>query len=394
MLPTQRQFGRLMAANTTAKISRQLTVGDSLSVETTGIVYRNPKPYLRSIVAYHPSLVPLPGNELLATFDIGQAVEALDYHTVVTRSLDGGETWNLEGRLLKEQPPSSTHTIRTTRLRDNSLVGIGGLHHRNDPERGLVNREVFGMVPVDLFLVRSTDGGRSWTRPQTIDPPWAGPSWEICHPVLELDDGRWLYPTASWRGWNGEDPSGEQAVVFISDDQGENWLDSGRTFDGRHTGLTHFEQSVIQLQDGRILAVSWVYDFKKGSTLPTEYSISEDRGQSFKGPMATGFHAQTCKVIQLRDGRILCVYRRHDEPGLWATLARLQGDRWINLSQVPLWQGGSPGMSGKAAVADELSALQFGYPSIRQISSERVLLLFWCQEDCVTLIRWTRLLLG
>ena len=60
----------------------------TIGVSGRGWVYRNPKPHQRSVVAYHPSLVRLSGSELLATFDLGQAIEAIDYHTVAARSID------------------------------------------------------------------------------------------------------------------------------------------------------------------------------------------------------------------------------------------------------------------------------------------------------------------
>ena len=52
----------------------------------TGIVYRNPKPYLRAVNAWHPSLAALPNGELLASFDLGQGPESLDYRTCLARS--------------------------------------------------------------------------------------------------------------------------------------------------------------------------------------------------------------------------------------------------------------------------------------------------------------------
>ena len=170
----------------------------AITVEASGVVYRNPRPNLRSIVAYHPSLVPLGAGELLATFDLGETVEALDYHTVAARSRDLGATWALEGPLLAQPPPGTTHTIRTRRLRDGTLVGFGGLHRRSAGE-GLVNRETFGFVPVDLFLIRSTDAGRTWGTREPILPPLDGPTWEMCHSIVELKSGRWLAPTATWR---------------------------------------------------------------------------------------------------------------------------------------------------------------------------------------------------
>lgn len=356
----------------------------------TGVVYRNPRPHLRSQMAYHPSLVRLGEREFLATFDLGQAIEALDYHTVVARSLDGGRSWTVEGPLLTSSPPSTTHTIRVSRLADGTLVGFGGWHHRLDPEAGLVNRETGGFVPVTLFLVRSFDGGCHWTEPEIIHPPLPSPAWEICHPIVELADGRWLAPTATWRGWDGENPSGEQAIVLISDDRGRSWPAFGRTFDGRRTGWSHLEQSVVPLQDGRILAVSWVFNMRTGETHPTEYTLSSDRGETFREPHPTGFWAETCKVTQLPDGRLLCAYRRHDRPGLWATLAELQGERWINIAHVPLWSGAPTQTPSASRGAELLSALTFGYPSLCPISANQVLILFWCQEECLTNIRWIR----
>ena len=364
---------------------------NSISVSATGIVYENPKPHLRSIVAVHPSLVPLGEKEFLATFDWATAGEAPDYHTVVARSLDAGRTWNVEGPILSDPPPGTTNSVRTRRLADGTLVGFGTLAEYGDPEAGVLNRETFGVRPKDLIWVRSKDQGRSWSAPSTIEPPFVGPSWEICHHILELSDGRWLAPTATWRGWNGENPSGEQTIVLISDDRGSSWPSFGRCFDGRTTGLTHWEVSVIELQDGRILAVSWVYDTGTHTTHPSEYSISEDRGETFSQPMHPGFQAQTCKVRPLADGRLLAVYRRHDQPGLWANLVRLEGEKWVNLCQTPLWEGADSGMRGDKAGTDELVELKFGYPSFEETDSGKVFLVFWCQEDCLTHIRWIEL---
>lgn len=94
----------------------------TISIESTGLVYRNPAPHLRSVVAYHPSLSIIGQQELIATFDIGEAIESLDYHTVLSRSLDGGATWNLEGPLIQAPPPRTSHTARTSRMSDRSLV--------------------------------------------------------------------------------------------------------------------------------------------------------------------------------------------------------------------------------------------------------------------------------
>jgi sialidase-1 len=363
-------------------------------VVDTGIVYRNPKPHLRSIVAYHPSLVLLSDLECLATFDMGEAVESLDYHTVATRSRDGGKTWHLEGALVQRPPAGTTHTVRTSRLADGSLVGFGAYFLRNNSEEGLINRTTSGFVPTSLFLVRSSDAGGFWAVPQRVETPLQSTAWELCHPVLELRGGRWLAPISTWRDWSGENRSGEQTVALLSDDRGRSWPNYGVIFDGRQTGKSHLEVSVVELNDGRILAVAWVYDMANGRTFPNEYTLSDRYAQTFSPPKLTGFHAQTCKVLPLRDGKLFCAFLDSSRPGLWGRLARLDGNEWENVCEAPLWLGAETGMQGRRSSAEELAALKFGYPSMKQLATGEVLLLFWCQEQCVTNIRWLRIRIG
>ena len=145
--------------------------------------------------------------------------------------------------------------------------------------------------------------------------------------------------------------------------------------------------SVVQLDDGRLLAVAWVYDTAKSETHPSVYAISDDDGESFSDSAETGFLAQTCKIVQLTDGRVLAVYRRHDQPGMWATVASLDGDRWTNLSSAPVWQGADSGMSGDRRGSEELLELKFGYPHSTQLPGGDILTLFWCDEGSGTNIR-------
>jgi hypothetical protein len=247
------------------------------------------------------------------------------------------------------------------------------------------------LVQTDLFLVRSEDGGLSWNRPQPIAPPLSGPCWELCHPIVELRDGRWIAPVGTWPGWDGESPSGEQTVALLSDDRGRSWSKFGRIFDGRQSGRSHLEVSAVELDDGRILAVSWVHDLTNNKNFPSEYSLSESRGEHFDEAMLTGFQAQTCKLIQLRNGLLFAAFRDTKRPGLWGTVAKLDGKKWTTLSEVSLWHGAPTGMQGRCSSALELSALKFGSPSIKQLPTGEVLVLFWCQEECVTGIRWLRI---
>jgi hypothetical protein len=355
------------------------------------IVYRNPKPYLRSLQARHPSLVVFDDGELLLGFDLGQSDESLDYATHRARSHDGGQSWQVEGPLLAPATkPPTTNSLRLSQA-DGEIVAFGNIHHREHQDEGLVNRATLGFVSTDLVLVRSQDRGRSWSSAERIVPPLESPAWETCHHVVQLRTGRWLAPTSTWRGWNGEHPSGEQTVALISDDGGRSWPVYGRIFDGRPSGLIHWEVSVVQLQDGRILAVAWVHDPRTQTDHPNRFAISFDDGLTFSQPESTGLHGQTCKVMQLQDGRLLCFYRRVDRPGLWANLATLDSGRWRNLAEILVWNGEGAAVTRAGNSADALAGLRFGYPSPAQLADAQVVAVFWCVEACQSVIRLARL---
>lgn len=358
-----------------------------------GHLYRNPKPYLRSIHAWHPSIVRLDDGELLASFDLAEAIEAYNYRTWLARSSDDGATWSEPARLLADDPQETrrtTHAIRLSRTRDGEVIGFGTRHVRERDDEGFVNRDNLGYTEIELFLIRSTDGGRTFSAPEPIDPPLIGPGFELCHSIVELSDGRWIAPTSTWRGWNGEEPNGMQSVAFVSHDRGQTWPEYLTLANRSGEQVICWEVSVVELNSGGLVAVVWCFDEQAGRSLPNVYSYSAD-GNQFTSPTECGLHGETAKMLTLADGRILCLYRRLSPPGLWAQVVSIDNGRWTNHDEAVVWQGAVAGMQGRGSNSDELSGLKFGYPQMIQLPDGDVLTVFWCVEDCQHVIRWVRL---
>ena len=363
----------------------------------TGHIYRNPKPHLRARHAWHPTLVVIDQNELIAAFDIGEAVESLDYRTYISRSHDSGQTWDapvpiFPDDLIQHPTRRTTHIARPKRISNGELVAFIGCFYRDDPEQGIWNPDTTGLVEMDLMVARSPDDGRTWEQPHHISPPLVGQPFEICHNIVELTNGQWLAPVSCLRRWTGEAPNGLKVIGMVSADQGQTWRTYMDILDDFANGIVHFEQSVVQLADGRLLAVGWAFDERSGKTKAVNYAVSQD-GETFSTPpRSTGLNGETSKLLALPDGRVVCVYRGIDPPGLCGTIAHLDGAEWRHDEPQVLWQGDSPTrMFGDATATEELRTLKLGCPNLVLLPDGDVLVAFWCHEEEVYNIRWVRL---
>ena len=118
---------------------------------STGLIYRNPQPHVRSIQAYFPSVALMANGEMLATIVLGEAFEAPNLRTHVCRSTDNGETWQLEGPIY----PGTTDRLtsdssRLTALPDGEAVVFMVRCDRTDhPDEGFTNHENLGFVPTE-----------------------------------------------------------------------------------------------------------------------------------------------------------------------------------------------------------------------------------------------------
>ena len=162
----------------------------------TGLVYRNPRPEVRSVNAWHPSLLRLSDGRLLCSFDLGQAPESHDYNTYLSWSADDAATWSEPHPL---RPPTtsgrpSTYSVRIGRLRDGTLTAFGAsIVTATTPL--LASSTILPSVSRrwSWSFSRSVDGGHVWSPMETIVAPLEGPAFRrSAHQVVELRDGHWL----------------------------------------------------------------------------------------------------------------------------------------------------------------------------------------------------------
>ena len=363
-----------------------------IAVRETGLVYRNPRPELRSRHTWHPTIVRFDDGEMLVTFDIAEADVALDYRTYATHTTDGGTTWTAPERVVPDPPGRpTTQSVRSSLMSDGSVVAMGGLMYRDDPEASVVNVPSIGYTEMELILTRSLDRGHTWTPIERIEPPLVGPAFEVCHSITELRDGRWVWPCSTWMGWDGDAPNGMNAILLVSEDKGRTWTSYITEFDRWDERIIHWEQQFLELRR-RPLA-----DRRLGRR-PRD---RQDAGHAVRDQPRPGcnMEARPDRLSRSDHQDDRTAGRQDPRRCIAATtsrasgrrLARVEGDTWTNLETVPLWRGQSSGMTGESNPGAELAQLKFGFPQMVLEPDGAVFLVFWCEEDCIKNIRWLRI---
>lgn len=358
--------------------------------QNTGLVYKNEIPHVYSRHAAHPSVTVLNNNEMLATAVIGQAFESADTRAYLFRSVNKGETWTSEGRLFYETSESESDLGRISTAPNGDLIAVYFKHDRSRKDQGYTNPDNMGFTETKIYLTKSFDGGLSWMKPWLIEPPLIGPAFESHSAVIFLSDGRWILPTSTWRGWDGYCPNGMKVVAFVSYDEGATWPEYIDVMDDSKDGIIYFESSLCELPDNRLICAAWGYNERNGLDIMNQYVISSD-GKAFGKRRSTGLIGQTMATISLGDGRLLSVYRRMDKQGFWANLSRIEGDEWINETELPLWGTLEHDLvhTGKN-MSSNFSRLKFGAPRLIRIE-DIIFVAFWCYEDFQGVIRWFKL---
>ena len=135
-------------------------------------IYRNPDPSRVSEYVAFPSIQAFPDDSVLCMCRHGSAQESFDGLVKLHRSLDGGLTWESLGPL-----PEPKNAVPGWRLPGGFGIAPGGdvIAHVNYPIDTSGRRSI--------HVLRSSDGGTSWSLPEPVEPaPFnhMGPGGNLC----------------------------------------------------------------------------------------------------------------------------------------------------------------------------------------------------------------------
>lgn len=356
------------------------------------IVFDNPMPHVHSRHGYHPGLARLANGDLIALFMKGEAFEAPNGTTYISRSRDRGKTWNLQAALYEKSALSreATDTMKPLVLRDGTLVATGYRFYRDDLEAGIAIPETGGFQPGDNIVSFSSDEGRTWQIPQVIKRTYPE-LLENSGPCIETASGDLLGTAGFYKLPDGSNPSGQFGAILRSRDRGRTWDD--RTFFLPPGEITPWETRICEMQPGRLVVMIWAYDGKHDRHLTNHVTVSHDNGHTWSPLIDTGHVGQSSNLLWLGNEYLLTIHaHRGQDPGIYVRIVDFSGDRWVVVDTAVIWGNASLQQTREGqSMTQMFASLRFGQPSLLRLSSEEFLACHWSIEEGQGKIRAHRL---
>ena len=377
----------------------------TLEIIDSGILYINPDPAHYHVFASHAHPLQLSAQEFVATYQRGDGMYAVNGNIALTRSLDGGVTWQHEGFLhdkTGDDRPYSYHDGFLSRVGDGSLVVLAFRADRSQPDKPMFSPSG-GLIENEPVLFFSPDGGHTWSQPQPIQLP-AGLVATPASTIVELADGahgtRWLATFDQWHAYDDDRPYKPIMLACTSADRGRTWSPMQTMADGAAVGKGFWHGKTLRLNDDQLFTLYWAADMtqpdKGAVNLPIHYAITDANASTWPMPQPTILPGQTNWPAQLPDGTLAAIYTRREgeQPGFLVVLSSDLGQSWDLENQVRLWDTTGwthLGISSPDKYPRSHDTVAFGAPTLMTTLEGELYASWWCTYASITHIRWARL---
>jgi len=325
-----------------------------------------------------PSVIKRPGGEFLVAFrrapdrrifgEKGNSHVDPNSYLVMVRSMDG-ETWTKEPGLIYAHQFGGSQDPCLLQLRDGTLIctSYGWALVRPDgiPNLKKPYAEAGGSIFLGGYLVRSSDGGRTWQGPvypaplpEEIYYSAVGEKLPAYNrgALYEVKSGRILWVVAS-----SDSNKKTSAHLIFSDDKSLTWNYSAPV--AVDEKVTFNEASVYETPQGDIVAFLRTANYDDIACI----ARSTDGGRSFKWE-SMGFQGHPLQALRLPDNRVLLVYGyRHEPYGIRARVLNAECTDFATSSEIIL--------------RDDGGSTDIGYPWAVLLDKKRVLVTYYFNKD-------------
>jgi hypothetical protein len=135
---------------------------------------------------------------------------------------------------------------------------------------------------------------------------------------------------------------GQIGLLLRSSDKGRTWDDRTQFFRSPQRNLTPLESRLCEMEDGRLVAIAWAYDYATDRHHPNHVVVSGDGGRTWSDPINTGHMGQASNVLSPGGDLLLTIHaHRGEEVGLYVRVVDFSGNVWKLVEETVIWGGGS-----------------------------------------------------
>lgn len=238
-----------------------------------------------------PSLLELPGGDILCTWSAGNKEGGADEGIVCAKLKKGDDRWHRPVKVSRDSkrceknpslflgPDNAVWIVYTAQA-----VGVPGESDMNHTAM--------------IRFQKSFDGGKTWEEPKGLFPD----TGSLCsQPIIMLKNKRLIF--SNWISRDSKTGlSGEPTVFRISEDEGSTWK---TVFMPESQG--RIQANVIELEEGHLIA------FMRSRHADAIYrSESFDWGSTWSAPLKTALPNNNSGIsaLRLKSGRIAIAYNR------------------------------------------------------------------------------------
>ena len=225
---------------------------------------------------------------------------------LVCRSRDNGKSWS-QPLTLVDSPGDDRHPV-IVETPGGTLVCvffvIDNWYGYDTPPQGRNKNS-------RVASIRSTDGGKTWSKPIYMPSPFEYYD-RMCGKPVVLKNGDILLSTYGKEHWHAP----EQLGVYRSQDQGISWKFVSR-LEGRTGALD--EPAITLASDGSLVMVARPHG---------EIAFSKDEGRSWTTPGPFGIKMVAPGLMTLKDGTIVCIFGYGGTGGLQIMWSDDHGRTW------------------------------------------------------------------
>jgi hypothetical protein len=366
-----------------------------LSIDATGVIFRNPLPGHRVTNAFYPFIHVMDDGELLCVLRIGMLE--------IFRSADRGESWERQGPIVDRARDGGRYNYVTacvTTLSDGGLVMMAMRADQSDPDKLAYNPETQGLLPLETCYLASSDGGRAWTDPQVVDTAaHFGPEFAPAPygGVVELESGEWFQAYETWKSYDNDGPFNLNVFGLISNDRGRTWPEKVTIADGAPAGRSYSHVSPVKGSAGRLVGTAWTAE----SQLQKYFGLSlirstDPSARIWDTPELIGVPGQTSTVAPLGK-RLLLIYSHReetDEPGLKVVYSEDDGRTWTLDNPLTVWDAygrEALGVPRSSTYPSSHDAIAYGAPRMVALDDQTAVACWWCTLGADTHCRWARI---